>query len=82
MLLDGLQWQRGTSHVTFVAKGTSKVQTKKTHNMGDEAFADIKQALEDALAFEGGERRELRVTRIEVSRPSKASVKIRQSDKR
>jgi hypothetical protein len=50
--------------------------------MSDEAFADLKQALEDALAFEHGERRELRVTRIEGSRPPKTSVKIQRSDKR
>ena len=50
--------------------------------MSDEAFADLKQALEGALAFEHGEPRELRVTRIEDSRPPKASVKVQQSNKR
>jgi len=34
------------------ATGARKVQTKKTNYMSDEAFADLKQALEDALAFE------------------------------
>jgi len=28
------------------------VQTKKTNYMSDEAFADLKQAVEGALAFE------------------------------
>ena len=50
--------------------------------MSNEALADLKQALEDAFAFERGERRELRVTRIEGSRPPKVSVKTNRSDKR
>ena len=50
--------------------------------MSDEAFADLKQALEDALAFERGERRGLKVTGIPGSRPPKASTKIQRSDKR
>lgn len=58
------------------ARGTRKVQTKKTNYMSDEAFADLKQALEDALAFERGERRDLSVTRPQGSRPPKASRKI------
>jgi hypothetical protein len=33
-------------------------------HMSDEAFADLKKALEAALAFERGELRDLRVTRI------------------
>ena len=45
-------------------------------------FADLKQALEDALAFERGERRELRVIRIDGLRPPKAPVKIKRADKR
>jgi hypothetical protein len=49
--------------------------------MNNEAFADLEQALEDALAFERGERRELRVTRTEGSRPRKAPVRIQRSDK-
>ncbi len=32
--------------------------------MSDEAFVDLKEALESALAFERGERRDLRMTRI------------------
>ena len=50
--------------------------------MRDEAFADLKHAFEDALAFERGERRDLNVTRFEVSRLRKASAKIKRSDKR
>ena len=64
------------------ARGTRKVQTKKTNYMSDEAFADLKQALESSLAYERGGRRELVVTRIEKPVPPKnglaktASVKI------
>jgi DNA-directed RNA polymerase specialized sigma subunit len=32
--------------------------------MSDDAFADIKESIEDALAFERGERRNLNVTRM------------------
>jgi hypothetical protein len=63
------------------ANPTRKVQTDETTSMSDKAFADLKQALEDALAFERGESRELRITRIEGSRPPKASIKIQRSDK-
>ncbi len=34
--------------------------------MSDEAFADPKEATEDVLAFERGERRNLKVTRIQA----------------
>ncbi len=40
--------------------------------MTADAFADLKDALEGALAFERGERRSLNVTRIQTSRPPKA----------
>lgn len=49
---------------------TRKVQTNKTNYMTDEAFADLKRAMEDALAFERGER-QLRVTRIQAPRRPK-----------
>jgi hypothetical protein len=64
------------------ARGTRKVQTKKTNYMSDEAFADLKQALESSLAYERGGCRELVVTRTEKQVPrrsglaKKASVKI------
>lgn len=51
---------------------TRKVQTNKTNYMSDEAFADLKNALEDALAFERGKGRDLKVTRIQASRPPQA----------
>ena len=54
-----------------VKKAESKireVQTNKTNYMSDEAFGDLKEALEGALAFERGERRDLNVTRIQASR--------------
>ena len=51
---------------------TLKVQTNKNNYMTEEAFADLKEAMEDALAFERGKRRVLRVTRIQAPRPPKA----------
>ena len=50
---------------------TRKVQTNKTNYMSDEAFADLKGAMEDALAFERGKRRDLKVTRIQARRRPK-----------
>lgn len=35
------------------------------------AFTDLKKAMEAALAFERGKRRDLRVTRIQGPRPPK-----------
>jgi putative transcriptional regulator len=49
-----------------------KAQTNKTNYMSDDAFADLKEAMEDAVAFERGKRRDLKVTRIQVPRPPKA----------
>jgi putative transcriptional regulator len=49
-----------------------KVQTNKTNYMSDEAFADLKEAMEDVLAFERGERPNLKVTRLKAPRPPKA----------
>jgi hypothetical protein len=51
--------------------GTSKVQSDKRNCINDEAFADLKEALEHALAFERCERRDLKVTRIQGPRPPK-----------
>ena len=42
-----------------------------------EAFDDLTRALEDALAFELGERRDLNVTRIQGSRQPNASRRLR-----
>ena len=54
------------------ATRTRKAQTNKTNYMSDEAFADLKEAMESALVFERGERRDLKVTRIQAPRPPKA----------
>jgi putative transcriptional regulator len=54
------------------ATRTRKVQTNKANHMSAEAFGDLKEALEGALAFERGERRDLKVTRIQAPRPPKA----------
>ncbi len=51
---------------------THKIQTNKGNYMSDEAFEDLKEALEGALAFERGERKDLHVTRLRVPRPPKA----------
>lgn len=53
-------------------RSTRKVRKKKSEYMSDEAFADLNDALEGALAFERGERRDLNVTRIQAPRPPKA----------
>jgi hypothetical protein len=39
--------------------------------MSDEAFAHLKQAMEDAVAFERGKRGDLKVTRIQGPSPPK-----------
>jgi len=54
---------------------------QQSNGITHEAFVNLTQALEDALAFERGERQELRVTRIEGFRPPKAPVRIQRSDK-
>ena len=41
---------------------------QKSKFITHEAFVDLKQALEDALAFELGKRCDLRVTRVQSSR--------------
>lgn len=53
------------------AKKAHRVQTNKANYMMDEAFADLKEAVADALAFERGRRRGLKVTRIHPPRPPK-----------
>jgi hypothetical protein len=64
------------------AKPTSNFNADRPTHMSDGAFADLKKALEDALAFERGERRELRITRIEGCYTPKVSVKKQRSEKR
>ncbi len=54
------------------ATRTRKAQTNKTNYMNDGAFGELKEALEGALAFERGERRDLKVTRLQAPRPPKA----------
>ena len=53
------------------AKSLHGVQPKKVSQMSDEGFADLKEALEGALAFERAERRDLHVTRIRAPHPQK-----------
>ena len=57
-------------------KNSPTIQTNKTTYMGDKAFANLTQALEDALAFERGKHRGLKATRIQGSRPPRVSRKI------
>ena len=49
-----------------------RVQKNKTNYISHQAFRDLKEALEGALAFERGERRDLNVTRIRIQRLPKA----------
>ena len=51
---------------------TRKVQTDNTSLMSEKTFADLKEAMEDALAFERGHRRDLKVTQVQSPRPRKA----------
>jgi len=57
------------------AKKNRKIQTNKANYMTDEAFAELKAAMEDALAFERGERRDLKITRIRVQPPKAMSAR-------
>ena len=54
------------------AKRSCGVQPSNGREMSDEAFADLNEALEDAIAFERGQRRDLPVTRIQALPPLKA----------
>lgn len=49
------------------ARNSPKAQSNKTTYMSDEAFGDLREALENALAFELGKRRDLRITRFRGS---------------
>ena len=51
-----------------------KLQTNKTNYMSDETFAELKEAIEDALAFERGKRRDLTITRIQIPAPTEDKV--------
>lgn len=72
-----------------MSKGTHKMRsrnavTKAKHLPNDqatkatcitpEAFANLKEALEDALAFERDERRDLNLTRIQIPCPPKPAI--------
>ena len=50
---------------------TRKLQTTKRNYMSDEAFAELKKAMEDALAFEHGKSRDLKITQVQALRPPK-----------
>ena len=47
----------------------------QTNYMSDDALADLRAAMEDASAFERGERRNLRVTQEAPRRPKAMSPK-------
>jgi putative transcriptional regulator len=55
----------------MATKKARRVQTTKSNYMSDEAFASLKEAMEDALAFERGDQRDLKITRIRAPRPPK-----------
>lgn len=48
---------------------TRKAKVSRKNYMSDEAFGELRGALEDALAYERGEQRDLKVTRVAVPRP-------------
>lgn len=49
-----------------------KARVNRKNYMSNEAFGELRGALEDALAYERGGRRDLRVTRLAVPRPPDA----------
>ncbi len=53
-------------------KSANKRPAKRERYMSGKAFADLKQALEDALAYQRGNNRSLNATRIQKPRLSKA----------
>lgn len=53
-----------------IRKTLGQGQEKRSKSLTDDAFVDIKQALEDALAFERRERSDLKVTRIRLHDPN------------
>jgi hypothetical protein len=56
------------------AKHSPNDQTTKATCITPEAFADLKKAFEDALAFERDERRNLNLTRIQIPCPAKPAI--------
>ena len=48
-----------------------KAKVSKSNYMSDEAFAELKGAFEDALAYERDGRKSLHTTRVAVPRPPK-----------
>lgn len=65
-----------------MSRNTPKIYSKRTNRMSDNAFADLKIALEDALAYERGERKDLNVTQIQISHPVKTGLRMKASVKR
>ena len=59
---------------TKKTRKTQKTQTNNETYMSDNAFADLKKGMKDALAFERGKRRDLKVTRIQA--PTSAKDKV------
>lgn len=49
-------------------------------NMRDETFINLKKALDDALAFERGKRRDLNVTRIQRRNRQSHNVHFRNDE--
>jgi hypothetical protein len=56
------------------AQGSPKAEMNRATYMSDKAFAALRKALEEALAFECGQRRDLQVTRIQATRSPKSNV--------
>ncbi len=76
---DGDKIERARRLITG-ATSLPKDRVDRTTYMSDEAFADFKEALEEALAFERGEQRNLRVSGIRAPLPPKeVSLKDRQT---
>ena len=55
----------------MMATRSWRLQSLKGREMSREAFADLTEALQGALAFERGERRDLHATRMRAPSPPK-----------
>ena len=61
------------NHISYIYTVLEGGEMKRT-NVSDEVFAELKQALEDAVTFECGEGTDLQVTRILVLQPTTAQA--------
>jgi len=64
-------WQSRTNLASSCLCCSNRPSQQNEH-MSEKAFADLEEAVKNALAFERGQRRDLTVTRVQSPRPQKA----------